>query len=339
MRGIARKRNGKCLSTEYKNAHTKLKWECSLGHQWKALPCNISQGKWCPYCKSGKNEERCRFILEQLTGFQFLKTRSVINGELDGFCEHLNLAFEYQGIQHFEKVPFFRQSLSDVQSQDAFKRSACQDLDITLIEIPYFVAETSSVELEQSIRDCLSRAGIQSSAVVDYSQEKVSLIERINQIRKGDGIQCIGIDRTEKGRTYVKMICSKSHEWTAQSYPILYKNSGCPFCAGQKRTIQDVKLIAAERGGKCLSASYVSATKKMKWKCSMKHEWMASLNKILCGRWCPECAKKTRAEKRRLNKGYSYEMIRQSYRAGESVQEICSKFQICPATVKLALKG
>jgi len=43
-------RDGKCLSLDYKNARTKLTWECNKGHRWKASLDNIKSGKWCPVC-------------------------------------------------------------------------------------------------------------------------------------------------------------------------------------------------------------------------------------------------------------------------------------------------
>src|SRR5210317_954475 len=53
LQRLAKKRGGKCLSLTYKNSVTKLMWQCAKSHQWEALPGNIKQGTWCPYC-SGK---------------------------------------------------------------------------------------------------------------------------------------------------------------------------------------------------------------------------------------------------------------------------------------------
>lgn len=61
MNSIAEKREGLCLSTNYINAHTKLKWQCKHGHIWLAKPHDIkSDNTWCPYC-AGKHKtiERC----------------------------------------------------------------------------------------------------------------------------------------------------------------------------------------------------------------------------------------------------------------------------------------
>jgi hypothetical protein len=51
MQKIAESRNGKCLSTTYKNARTKLEWECANGHRWKAKPDHVKGKKsWCKIC-------------------------------------------------------------------------------------------------------------------------------------------------------------------------------------------------------------------------------------------------------------------------------------------------
>ena len=50
MNQLASKHNGRCLSNEYINANSHLLWECSKGHQWKAIPNSIKRGSWCPIC-------------------------------------------------------------------------------------------------------------------------------------------------------------------------------------------------------------------------------------------------------------------------------------------------
>jgi len=50
MQELAHSRGGKCLSKDYVNSHTKLKWECAKGHIWKAKPVEVKGGTWCPYC-------------------------------------------------------------------------------------------------------------------------------------------------------------------------------------------------------------------------------------------------------------------------------------------------
>lgn len=58
MQEIAKRKNGKCLSKKYINSQTKLTWQCREGHIWKAIPNNIKNGKWCPYCAREKRKKK-----------------------------------------------------------------------------------------------------------------------------------------------------------------------------------------------------------------------------------------------------------------------------------------
>jgi hypothetical protein len=52
MHNLAASHGGKCLSKDYVNVDSKLRWECENGHVWSAIPSAIKKGSWCPVCKS-----------------------------------------------------------------------------------------------------------------------------------------------------------------------------------------------------------------------------------------------------------------------------------------------
>jgi hypothetical protein len=56
-------------------------------------------------------------------------------------------------------------------------------------------------------------------------------------------------------------------------------------------TIAQMRQIARDRGGRCLSKAYVSATSHLLWECAQRHQWRAIPNNIKRGRWCPICAR------------------------------------------------
>lgn len=67
MHSIANSREGKCLSRQYVNFTTRLKWECSEGHQFMATPKNVkSAGSWCPTCSVEKNTGKQRLSIEAM---------------------------------------------------------------------------------------------------------------------------------------------------------------------------------------------------------------------------------------------------------------------------------
>ena len=113
---LAEERGGKCLSTEYKNNRTKMRWQCQKYHEWEAKFHDIKDdNNWCPHCHIFKHEEESRTIIENIYNKQFPKGRYTFlinpetdkNLELDGYNEELKIAFEYQGRQHYEAVEYF----------------------------------------------------------------------------------------------------------------------------------------------------------------------------------------------------------------------------------------
>ena len=57
----------------------------------------------------------------------------------------------------------------------------------------------------------------------------------------------------------------------------------------KKFSIADLKSIANERGGRCLSAHYQGSKEKYEWQCQHGHKWTQKWDHIKAGHWCPEC--------------------------------------------------
>ena len=76
------------------------------------------------------------------------------------------------------------------------------------------------------------------------------------------------------------------------------RNSGAGWCgifgdkrSGRKRahTIEEMKALAAKKGGLCLSDSYKNHKSRLRWRCTANHEWETQASVILGGHWCPKC--------------------------------------------------
>jgi hypothetical protein len=148
MRDLAEGRGGKCLSEEYNGNKTNLEWQCAFKHKkWSATPGNVkNHGSWCPECKINVGEELVRATLEEaLPGQEFSRTRReywMMGLELDGYNEEHRLAFEYQGIQHAQRVQHFHASEEDFKAQvkrDALTEERCNDNWVTLLVIPHTI--------------------------------------------------------------------------------------------------------------------------------------------------------------------------------------------------------
>ena len=129
---------------------TKISIFCNTCHNYfLQTPNNHIRGSGCQ-CMLYKNENKCKDIIQLLTGKKFYKKKPKwLHGlELDGYNPSLKLAFEYNGEQHYNYKPFFHRegvhNLWEQQERDMLKRYLCKKNNIRLIVIPYWIKDLKS---------------------------------------------------------------------------------------------------------------------------------------------------------------------------------------------------
>jgi hypothetical protein len=277
MRETAIKRGGKCLSTVYKGLNEKLEWQCCDEHIWEATPRNILHcNSWCPKCRGNVGEELVRATLIEAFGKPFERTRReewLRGRELDGYNSEMKLAFEYQGIQHFQRVPHFHREDGQFELQlarDAQKREDCKNAGVTLLEISHkvkfedlrSVVRKMLIDLKFSIADAiltdtefynLSRAG-------SYSDTRLELAKTI-AIAKG-GV-CLATKYISFGFK-MPFKCREGHEFRASlqdiSQPLSRGPRFCPTCGGTQQKSEDEIRARVEALGYQLSAVKTEAS-------------------------------------------------------------------------------
>jgi len=95
----------------------------------------------------------------------------------------------------------------------------------------------------------------------------------------------------KNSKTKVEWQCEKGHSWSALPNKIRV-GQWCPFCAGKRKTIEEMKKLAASKGGHCLSTAYLGVDSKLRWKCACGNIWETIPTVIIRGGWCPKCSKK-----------------------------------------------
>ena len=139
----ARRNGGLCLSPTYVDICSDLLWQCEKKHEWGASYKNVvDHGTWCPFCTQWRSEQLVREKFEQIFQCTFTKCRPpwMLGLELDGFSNDLKLAFEFNGIQHYEFVPYFHRNKAELEVQqqnDRKKIDLCTSAGVQLYVVPH----------------------------------------------------------------------------------------------------------------------------------------------------------------------------------------------------------
>jgi len=243
---LASSRGGKCLSTEYVKSNGLITWQCKYGHIWLASHNNIkTKGCWCPDCASNTGERICRAFFEKYFNKPFHKMRPEFlrkeNGyklELDGFNEELKIAFEYQGIQHYNIDGFYiknQEQLKKRMKDDWFKIKSCHKNNINLILIDQFnnISDINSIikDLNLKLKIIFNLSNEVDS--LDLNKIYLNRIDEYKDLAKTFGGECLSA--AYEGY-YNKLLwkCYKGHVWYSVGYSV-ENGHWCPDCSKNRK--------------------------------------------------------------------------------------------------------
>ena len=137
---------------EYINNSTPIKCKCLIhDNEYMANPRTLlyTSGTSCPDCHQSAGERMMLYILDKL-GYNIIPQHTFSDCKyiyvlrFDGYDKEHNIAFEYQGQQHYYPVNFSG-NLETTQKEfelcvirDNIKRDYCKKNNISLIEVPYW---------------------------------------------------------------------------------------------------------------------------------------------------------------------------------------------------------
>lgn len=219
---LAESRGGKIMSLKY-NPYELQTWQCKHSHEFSSKYSTIkSQKVWCPYCSSGVGERVCRFVFESLFGVPFTKVRPdwLLNREgnrleLDGFSDHVKIAFEHNGKQHYSEK--YHRGTEKLIRDDTIKKEHCKQNGITLIVVPEIPSLTKFEDSVNFIIDELTANGIElpAHAVIPIIDSSFRWSETIEEERS---------NRLEKALSYIKSknAILNTYEWIQRGKQFVY---------------------------------------------------------------------------------------------------------------------
>lgn len=134
LQDVAYKKQGKCLSTDYKSLKEKYCFECKLGHQWKATAYDIfHKNSWCPECAKGstKDEDFIYELVKSIYPDTIRNQKGLLPNkrlEIDIYIPSLKKGIEFDGRYH---------DLEEQKERDLRKNKECLLVGIDLKRIYY----------------------------------------------------------------------------------------------------------------------------------------------------------------------------------------------------------
>jgi len=135
------------ISTEYKTCKTKMLFKCPKGHLYESRWNDFQQGYRCPECGRGKSEAKLGEILRQIFPSQVRQQDNLDflgRQKVDFSIRDLQLAFEYDGEQHFRPTQFMGVNKKSAQHnfliqqrRDQRKNQLCKENGYHLVRIAY----------------------------------------------------------------------------------------------------------------------------------------------------------------------------------------------------------
>ncbi|PFM22979.1 hypothetical protein COJ41_14915 [Bacillus thuringiensis] len=305
MLNVAKERGGECISKQYINFASKMRWKCGKGHIWEATPASIVAGSWCKECLKPSLEDAKNIANEyggECLSESYIDSRTKMKWKcLHGHIWESILGSVKRGrwcpkCNNLKKEQKKHSKLLELQ-KIAFERNGkCLSEHYENIDKKMLWECAEGHRWESSTYSIKRGAWCGKCAVKKNADRLRGTIEEMYLIANERGGKCLS-DNYINNHTPLEWECSKGHRWMSTANTI--KNgSWCRKCNvkknadRQRKSIEDIQKLAAKKNGECLADAYVNAHTKLKWKCSEGHIWEAKPNNIQQGKWCPICRKK-----------------------------------------------
>lgn len=152
---------------DYVNTHTKIKCRCKrCGRIWFAYPANLlNKSAGCPGCNASIGEKLMLDILTSL-GIDYVPQYPIKDGihkkplRFDAFDKNNNIAYEFNGEQHYYPVDFAgkgeewaNEQFKITKERDSSKLKYCKKNNIDIVIIPYWEKDNMEHIIKNNIKE------------------------------------------------------------------------------------------------------------------------------------------------------------------------------------------
>ena len=238
------------------SSNRRLLWQCNKGHEWEAMPnSRANDGRGCPYCSG----------------------RKVIIGETDLATVNPELAKQVSPNSKIKATDITKSSSKKV----LWKCSKNHE----------WLAIVASRSNNTGCPYCSGRKVIVGET--DLATVNPELAKQVSPDSKTKAEEI-----TEGSAKKLLWRCGEGHDWMAT---VVDRSRGvsCPYCSNQKVLpgFNDLATVNPELAKQVSPDSRIKAEdvtagseKKILWRCSKGHEWLARAYSRSNGNDCPKCS-------------------------------------------------
>jgi len=298
MHEFARARGGLCLATEYVNSRTPMRWRCAEGHEWETKPSNISAGAWCSHCAGVARKT--------------IADVQAMVAERGGVCLSTTIKSVFDPLRFRCRVGHVFKSTTHRVRQGGWCKRCRYVPPGTLERLQRAVERRGGVLLADAYHGSSTAVRVRCQEGHEWStsptclisgrwcrecwlassrgrpvHQRLSIVE-MQEVAASRGGRCLSEFYVNIG-TKLRWLCHNGHEWDAMPKAIR-GGAWCPRCAHLHRgTIDGMRALAVERGGKCRSRAYQNHNDQLRFTCARGHDFPATGMAVKSGAWCPTC--------------------------------------------------
>jgi hypothetical protein len=314
---IAKERGGECLSKTYINARTPLLFKCAKGHRFDATYDNVRTGHWCRHCGWKKSAEAKKPSIEEMRdlarkrGGKFLSDTYISSD-----TKHL---WECADGHLFKATPDkVKQGRWCYKCSSGFGERVCREFFEQIFErkfpksYPRWLVNAKGNQMELDGYCPALKVAFEHHGEQHYSTTSrfIKSKERLRERQKDDELKRQLCDRRrivlvevpeipnrlplEEIRAFIRKECELKGVSLPDDFDAKEIDLRNAYATSRSReALKEAQVIAAARGGRCLSDQYIKARTHLVWECAKEHQWKATLYSVKNDRtWCPHCAGK-----------------------------------------------
>ena len=294
-----------CLDSDWHGQHTEYQFVCAQGHRLSRIAyVFLKKSGSCAECKGQANllflkqwaqqhggrcleevylgREPHRFVCAK--GHEWA-TRPATMRVGKTWCPHCN--YQVQNESKIKRDGFLR-----IQQAALEKGGRCLSTEYSGVQTEYQFECARGHQWHTLGARILRGSWCLRCTQIDHGA-KTRLkdgLERLQQIARDKGGVCLSEVYTRNSDKY-QFRCVKGHEWQTEAGRV-FNGNWCPQCVHDslRLNIEDLKQMAIDRGGLCLSDEYVRNNVPMLWECHRGHQWKVPAASIRAGQWCHQCA-------------------------------------------------